>query len=61
MSRYYKVSCLSLFTTVLTMADEAVDYSRDVLPILSENCFECHGPDENTREAGRRLDTADGA
>src|SRR2546426_3673525 len=33
-----------------------VQYSRDVLPILSANCLLCHGPDEKARKAGLRLD-----
>ena len=38
-----------------------LEYNRDVRPILSENCFACHGPDSASRKAGLRLDRRDEA
>ena len=39
---------------------EVISYNFHVRPILSENCYFCHGPDSNHREAGLRLDTESG-
>lgn len=48
----------------ISRADEqnaSIDFNRDVRAILSDNCFQCHGPDEKKRHAGLRLDARDPA
>ncbi|NUM56593.1 MAG: DUF1553 domain-containing protein [Candidatus Hydrogenedentes bacterium] len=41
-------------------AEGTVQFSRDVVPILSVNCYPCHGPDANTRKRDIRFDTKEG-
>lgn len=42
-------------------AESPIEFNRDVLPVLSERCFACHGFDAKARQSGLRLDTFDGA
>src|SRR5512145_2875107 len=38
-----------------------LSFNRDIRPILSNNCFACHGPDEKQRETNFHFDTREGA
>lgn len=42
-------------------ADDAIGYNRFIRPILSDNCFACHGPDSAARKADLRLDRREAA
>lgn len=52
---------LSLAVFCLHAAGDPVSFDRQIRPILSEACFQCHGPDPESRKAKLRLDTPDGA
>jgi len=49
-----RILFLPLLAALLQAAP--IGFNRDVRPILSENCYPCHGPDKNARQAGLRLD-----
>lgn len=52
---WFGLSLIGWLTTA-----SGVDFDRDIRPILSDNCFQCHGPDAAQREAELRLDTREG-
>ncbi len=61
------LTCLIAFGFAVVSAGDwlagapPVDFDRQIKPILSDKCFACHGPDEESREGGLRFDTKEGA
>ena len=56
-----RFSILALISTTVGISAAPLSYNRDIRPILSENCFACHGPDKASREAKLRLDIREAA
>ena len=52
---------LLLCAPALLPAAEDIRFSRDILPLLSDTCLACHGPDEKGRKGGLRLDLQESA
>ncbi len=62
--RFTSLLVALLLTGAGGRAATAIDFNRDIRPILSDKCFQCHGPDDENRKGGQnglRLDTAAGA
>ena len=52
--------CFVSVPIIAQTTESAVDFNREVRPILSRNCFQCHGPDTANRQMGLRLDVPEG-
>lgn len=53
--------CLAFGMTGPSFAASRVQFNRDIRPLLSDNCFNCHGPDAAKRKAGLQFDQREGA
>lgn len=59
MPRVLALAGVLLLASRIVAAEPAVDYTRDIKPILADRCYACHGPDEKQRKAKLRLDVRD--
>ncbi|MCA9136067.1 MAG: DUF1553 domain-containing protein [Planctomycetales bacterium] len=57
----HTLATILLASFAATVPADEIDFNRDIRPILSDNCFLCHGPAESTRQADLRLDVRDHA
>ncbi len=55
------VAVCSIPSIVVAAEPAPVDFNRTIRPILSSICFKCHGPDQEERKAGLRLDLRESA
>src|SRR4030095_5104544 len=51
-----RLGTLLLILSLSRVADAAIEFNRDIRPILSDKCYACHGPDKNARKGKLRLD-----
>jgi hypothetical protein len=52
---------LVVLASMVSAQEKKIDFNRQIRPILSDNCFACHGPDAEQRKAKLRLDSFEGA
>jgi mono/diheme cytochrome c family protein len=59
--KHFRHTFLALAALPFAATAAEVDFAREIRPLLSDNCFACHGPDSNKRKAGLRFDQKESA
>src|SRR5580698_1609412 len=62
-TQFFALATLVAFSTIALGASQSqeIDFTTQIRPILAENCFKCHGPDDAARKSKLRLDRPDTA